>query len=64
LRNVFAKYTGGRRVSFLKQKGLEQVVEDLGVPSETATFHQVRVEVRNRPELVVRTRAGYWPVSQ
>jgi VWFA-related protein len=72
---AFAKYTGGRRVSFLKQKGLEEVIESLGdeihnqylisfTPphSDTEEFHQIRVTVRNRPELVVRTRAGYWPV--
>jgi VWFA-related protein len=73
---AFAKYTGGRRVSFLKQKGLEEVIESLGdeihnqylisfTPphSDAEEFHQIRVTVRNRPELVVRTRAGYWPVQ-
>jgi len=72
---AFAKYTGGRRVSFLKQKGLEEVIESLGEEihnqyllsftpphSDAEEFHQIRVTVRNRPELVVRTRAGYWPV--
>ncbi len=71
---VFTKYTGGRRVSFLKQKGLEQVIESLGEeihnqyllsftppPADTVEFHQIRVSVRSRPDLVVRTRAGYWP---
>ena len=72
---AFAKYTGGRRVSFLKQKGLEQVIESLGAEihnqyqisftpphSDPHEFHQIRVVVRNRPDAVVRTRAGYWPV--
>lgn len=72
---AFAKYTGGRRVSFLKQKGLEEVIESLGAEihnqylisftpphSDPEEFHQIRVTVRNRSDLVVRTRAGYWPV--
>jgi VWFA-related protein len=72
---AFTKYTGGRRVSFLKQKGLEQVIESLGAeihnqyllsftppPANPAEFHQIRVTVRDRPDLVVRTRPGYWPV--
>ena len=73
---AFTKYTGGRRVSFLKQKGLEDVIESLGdeihnqylisfTPphGDPEEFHQIRVTVRNRPELVVRTRPGYWPVE-
>jgi VWFA-related protein len=73
--DAFTKYTGGRRVSFLKQKGLERVIERLGEeihnqyllsftppPADVLEFHQIRVAVRNRPELLVRTRAGYWPV--
>jgi VWFA-related protein len=73
---AFAKYTGGRRVSFLKQKGLEEVIESLGEEihnqylitftpphSDAEEFHQIRVTVRNRSDVVVRTRAGYWPVQ-
>jgi VWFA-related protein len=73
---AFAKYTGGRHVAFLKQKGLEEVIESLGEEihnqylisftpphSDAEEFHRIRVSVRNRPELVVRTRAGYWPVQ-
>jgi VWFA-related protein len=72
---AFAKYTGGRRVSFLKQKGLEEVIESLGEEihnqylisftpphSDAEEFHQIRVTVRNRSDVIVRTRAGYWPV--
>jgi len=74
---AFAKYTGGRRVSFLKQKGLEQVIQELGEeihnqyllsftppPSGAAEFHRIQVIVRSQPDLVVRTRAGYWPVLE
>ncbi len=73
---AFAKYTGGRRVSFLKQKGLEEVIESLGEEirnqyllsftpphADAEEFHKIRVTVRNRLDLVVRTRAGYWPVQ-
>jgi VWFA-related protein len=73
---AFAKYTGGRQVSFLKQKGLEGVIESLGEEihnqylisftpphSDVSDFHQIRITVPNRPELLVRTRAGYWPVQ-
>jgi VWFA-related protein len=73
---AFAKYTGGRRVSFLKQKGLEEMIESLGEEihnqylisftpphSDAEEFHRIRVTVRNRSELVVRTRPGYWPVQ-
>jgi VWFA-related protein len=73
--DAFTKYTGGRKVSFLKQRGLEHVIESLGEeihnqylisftppPTDPAEFHQILVTVRDRPDLIVRTRAGYWPV--
>jgi hypothetical protein len=30
--------------------------------ADAEEFHRIRVTVRNRPDAVVRTRAGYWPV--
>jgi hypothetical protein len=30
---------------------------------EPGKFHAIRVEVRNRPELQVKTREGYWAVE-
>jgi VWFA-related protein len=70
---AFSKYTGGSHLSFLKDKGLEQVVSRIGEelhseyllsfspPAAAAEeFHQIRVEIRNRPELKARTRPGYW----
>lgn len=72
---ALSKYTGGSHLSFLKQKSLEQAVARIGEelhseylisfspaagPSEE--FHQIRVEVSSRPELITRTRPGYWPV--
>jgi len=32
-------------------------------PSEPGTFHAIRVVVKNRPELHVKTREGYWVVQ-
>ena len=70
---AFSKYTGGRHLSFLKQRGLEEAVTRIGEelhsqyflsftpPAEKKSeFHEIRVEVRGRPELAVRTRPGYW----
>jgi hypothetical protein len=31
--------------------------------ADAEEFHKIRVTVRNRLDLVVRTRAGYWPVQ-
>ncbi len=57
----------------LKQRGLEEAVSRIGEElhsqyslsftpraEQKAEFHQIRVEVRNRPELSARTRPGYW----
>jgi VWFA-related protein len=65
--------TGGRTLSFLRKDTLEEVVQAIGAEvhrqyivsfqppkSEPGLFHAIRVEVRNRPELLVRTRTGYW----
>jgi VWFA-related protein len=32
-------------------------------PGESGQFHAIRVAVKNRPELKVRTREGYWAVQ-
>jgi hypothetical protein len=32
-------------------------------PATEAGFHTIRVVVKGRPELNVRTRAGYWSVQ-
>jgi hypothetical protein len=74
LAEAFATYTGGRRVSFLKQTSLEEVIEALGKEihnqylisftpphPDSEAFHHIRVAVRNRPELLVRTRGDTGP---
>ena len=70
---AFAKYTGGERLSFTRQKALERAVARIGeelhsqyllsfvaAPGETGTFHAIAVSVPGRPGSKVRTRPGYW----
>ena len=70
---AFTEFTGGAHLSFLKQRGLETAVSRIGeelhaqyllsfpAPAEPAAqFHTIQVRIRNRPELTVRTRPGYW----
>jgi VWFA-related protein len=79
LSSLFTKTTGGRELSFLKKTALEQAIQLVGeevhrqyilsfeprgaAPSEPGTFHAIRVVVKNRPELHVKTREGYWVVQ-
>jgi len=73
LTEAFAKSSGGMSAGFLKKAGLEKALERIGAdlhnqylisfqPEEGAApgFHTIRVEVKGRPELLVRARAGYW----
>jgi VWFA-related protein len=65
--------TGGRALSFMRKDSLEEAVQAIGAEvhrqylvtfqppkSEPGLYHAIRIEVKNRPELAVRTRAGYW----
>jgi VWFA-related protein len=79
LSGLFTKTTGGRSLSFLKKSALEQAIQLVSEevhreyilsfqPRDTAlgdpgTFHAIRVAVKNRPELHVKTREGYWVVQ-
>ena len=71
-----SKVTGGRTVGFLKQDALEEAIQSVAgevhrqymvsfqaKPGNPVKFHSIRVEVKDRPELVARTRAGYWPLQ-
>jgi len=73
LAELFTKTTGGRSVGFLKKNGLEQAVELVAAevhrqyilsfqpaPGEAGKFHAIRVDVKDRPDLHARTRAGYF----
>jgi VWFA-related protein len=72
---LLSRTTGGRTWSFLKQSGLEDAIHAAAdeahqqymvsfepKPDEPGMFHALRVEVKGRPELKVRTRTGYWSV--
>jgi VWFA-related protein len=77
LSRLFTDTTGGRTLNFLKKNALEQAIQLVsqevhrqyllsfeprgGGPGK---FHTLRVAVKNRPELHVRTREGYWAPPQ
>ncbi|MCU1329228.1 MAG: von Willebrand factor, type [Bryobacterales bacterium] len=76
LSGVFTRTTGGRTLNFLKKGALEEAVQLVAQEvhrqylvtfqprsGSDRAFHTVRAVVRDRPELVVRTREGYWPVD-
>jgi VWFA-related protein len=73
LSRLFTNTTGGRALDFLKKKALEQAIQLVGEEvhrqyilsfepkgGEPGKFHTIRVAVKNRPELQVKTREGYW----
>ena len=73
--DLLSRTSGGRTLGFLKQGALEQAIEAIGeevhkqyiltfqpAPSVPGQFHSIRVEVKGRPDLRVRTRAGYWTI--
>ena len=73
---LFTATTGGHQLGFLKKNALEQAIQLVGEEvhrqyilsfepkgGEAGKFHAIRVEVRNRPELQVKTRQGYWAVE-
>ena len=76
LSSLFSNATGGHTLNFLKKGALEQAIQLVGEevhrqylvsfqPKAGApgAFHTVRLEVKDRPDLHVRTRAGYWTVE-
>jgi VWFA-related protein len=73
LASLFATTTGGRTLGFLKKNALEEAIRLVGEEvhrqyilsfepkgGEPGKFHAIRVTVKNRPELQVRTRERYW----
>jgi VWFA-related protein len=73
LANLFTATTGGRTLSFLKKDALEHAIQLVGEEvhrqyilsfepkgGEPGKFHAIRVVVKGRPELQVKTREGYW----
>jgi VWFA-related protein len=76
LSNLFTSTTGGRTAFFLKKNGLEETIQKIGEEvhrqyilsfepkgGEAGVFHQIRVTVKDRPELRAKTRDGYWVVQ-
>jgi VWFA-related protein len=67
--------TGGTRLSFLKQHGLEDAIQKIGLdlhsqyilsfaaPDRSPGFHKLEIQVLSHPEATVRTRPGYWITS-
>jgi VWFA-related protein len=65
--------TGGRSLGFVRKDGLEEAVQAIGgeihrqyivsfqpPKSEPGEYHAIRMELKNRDDVIVRTRAGYW----
>jgi VWFA-related protein len=76
LSSLFTMTTGGRTLSFLKKNALEQAIQLVSEEvhrqyilsfepkaGEPGKFHMIRVAVKDRPNLQVKTRAGYWAVQ-
>jgi len=76
LSRLFTNTTGGRTLGFLKKNALEQAIQLVGEEvhrqyilsfeakgGEPGKFHAIRVAVKNRPELRVKTREGYWALQ-
>jgi VWFA-related protein len=76
LSRLFTNTTGGRALSFVKKNALEQAIQLVGEEvhrqyvlsfepkgGEPGKFHAIRVAVKNRPELQVKTREGYWALQ-
>jgi VWFA-related protein len=71
--DVFAKGTGGEEFSYVRGRGLEQAIEDMGevlhaqytityTPNnrDEPGFHQIAVDVVDPNAHSVRSRPGYW----
>lgn len=76
LSELFPRATGGRSMSFLTKGALEKTIQLVGEEihrqyiltfepkgGEAGSFHSIKVMVKNRPELLARTREGYWVVQ-
>ncbi len=76
---VFTKFTGGKERSFLNQRDLERVIAEIGeelhsqymlsyAPSESVKmdggYHEIKVAIRDHPELIARSRPGYWMAAR
>ena len=75
---VFTRATGGRELAFVKKAALETTIQRIGeevhrqyvisfqpkaASDDAGAFHSIRVSVKERPELRVTTRTGYWALQ-
>ncbi len=73
---LFTDATGGRTLSFVKKDALEQAIQLIAAEvhrqyiltfepkdAEPGSFHAIRVMVKGRPDLQVKSRTGYWVVN-
>ncbi len=76
LSTLFTRTTGGNAMGFLTKNALEKTIQLVGEEvhrqyiltfqpkgGDTGRFHTIRVTVKDRPELQVKTRAGYWAIE-
>ena len=76
LADLFTRTTGGRTLNFLKKNALEEAIQLVGAEvhrqyilsfqptgGEPGEFHRITVAVKDRPDLRVKTREGYWTVQ-
>jgi VWFA-related protein len=76
LSTLLTNITGGRTAGFVKKNALEQAIQLVSAevhrqyvlsfqpkPSTPGEFHTLRVAVKDRPDLRVKTRAGYWTLE-
>jgi hypothetical protein len=74
--NLFTRTTGASSINSFSKNQLEKAIHAIGDEvhrqyilsfqppvSTPGLFHKLRVEVRGRPELHVKTRQGYWTIQ-
>jgi hypothetical protein len=74
--DLFTRLTGASSHGFLTKDALESAIHDIGeqihrqyiltfppAPGRAGTFHTIRIDVKGRPDLKVKTREGYWAVE-
>ena len=70
---VYTEFTGGRQYAFMTERGLETAISEIGNElhsqylltyspndQDEAGFHEIAVQMADKPKLKVRTRNGYW----
>ncbi|WP_321476065.1 VWA domain-containing protein [uncultured Paludibaculum sp.] len=75
--SLLSAYTGGSADGVLRKNAMERALEAIGSELHTQyvltftppaaaeiEFHNVKVVIRGRPDLTVRTRAGYWSIPR